>query len=216
MNLTIEMKQELLHILKTKKILGIKHVEDINLNRTNKMMSRLPQDINGLEEYVTNCSLCELSKSKISSSFGIGDSKSKIYFLGVKSTTNDEKEFDILSNMLKNVLELNVNDVYMTNIIKCRLKTYKNNLDEEITKCMQYIAKQIEISEPEIIITFGKAFNYLLSSYEDVFDVSGNVFLYNNIKVIPLLEIGFINKNPSFKEKMFIDLKKIKKILEEK
>lgn len=199
-----------------KKILGIKHIEDINLNRTDSIISTLPQDMKNLEEYVSHCSLCELSKSKISSSFGIGDSKSKIYFLGVTNTTTDEKEFDIFSNMLTNVLELNVNDVYMTNIIKCRLKSYKNNLDEEIAKCMQYTVRQIEISQPEIIITFGKAFNYLLNSDEEIFDVSGNVFLYNSIKVIPLLEIGFINKNPSFKEKMFTDLKKIKKILEEK
>jgi len=216
MNLTVEMKQELLDILRMKKNLGIEYIEEINLNRLVTSENALPNDWNSLEEYVSNCSLCGLSKSKISSNFGSGNNKSKIYFLGVTSTTNDDKEFDILNNIVKNVLHLNINDIYMTNIIKCTVKSHKSDLAKEIDKCIHFLYKQIEISEPEVIITFGNAFNYLLNSDENIFDVSGNIFIYNNIKVIPLLEIGFINKNPSFKEKMFTDLQKIKKLLDEK
>jgi len=216
MNLTAEMKEELLHILRMKKNIGIKYIKDISINRLDRSENELPNDLHSLEEYASNCSLCGLVKSKISSNFGSGDTKSRIYFVGVKSTTKDDKEFDILNNMLKNVLQLNINDIYMTNIIKCAVKSYKNDLEQEIEKCIHFLYKQIEISQPEIIITFGNAFNYLLNRDENVFDVSGSLFLYNNIQVIPLLEIGFINKNPSYKEKMFVDLQKIKKLLDKK
>jgi len=216
MSITIEMKNELLDILKMKKVLGIKYIEDITFPTKELEISELPDDIESLEEYVSNCSLCELSKSKIESSFSSGDSSSEIYLIGLKNDTKDEKELSVLHNMFQNVLKIDIKNIYITNILKCSVKIYKNNLDDEIAKCINYLKKQIELANPKIIIVFGKAFNYLMNSDENILDISGNSFIYNNTQVIPLLDIDFINKNPSYKERMFTDLKKLKKVLDQK
>ena len=83
-----------------------------------------------------------------------------------------------------------------------------------IEMCLEYLRKQIEILKPKIIITLGISFNYLMKNDEKIVDVSGNIYNYNNSKLVPLLDPEFIYKNPSYKAKLFNDLKKIKLLME--
>ena len=62
----------------------------------------------------------------------------------------------------------------------------------------------------------GSAFNYLMNNNDDILNISGNLYSYDESKLIPLLGLDFLNKNPSYKVNMISDLKKIKKLLDEK
>lgn len=216
MKITQEKKSELLHLLKSKKMFGIEHIKTIHFKEEKTLFKELPIDIESLYDYASNCSLCELSKSKISFDFDMGDRKSKIMIITLNNSFENIKEFDNLKSMAENILEININDIYMTNILKCRVKLNKDNLDKEVYQCLNYLEQQIMILKPKIIITFGIAYRYLMNNKDDIIDVSGNLFEYNGIKVVPLLGLDFINKNPSYNDKMFSDLKKIKKIMDEK
>lgn len=215
MNITQEKKLALLHLLKSKKMFGIEHIQTINFREKKQELNQLPTDIESLYEYASNCSLCKLSKSKISFDFDNGDRTSKILIISLLNTNINGKEFQSFKTMVENVLNININHIYMTNILKCTTKKNKDDLDEEIYQCLNYLEQQIKIVEPKIIITFGIAFKYLMNNNDDIVDVSGNLFDYNGIKTIPLLGLDFINKNPSYNEKMISDLKKIKKIMDE-
>jgi len=121
-----------------------------------------------------------------------------------------------LKTIFESRLSIDINHIYMTNILKCTVKITKDSHDDEIYQCLHYLEQQIKILKPKIIITFGIAFKYLMNNNDDIIDVSGNLFEYNGIKIIPLLGLDFINKNPSYEEKMISDLKKIKIIMDEK
>ena len=216
MNITKEKKQALLHLLKSKKMFGIEHMNSINFKEKIVYTNELPLEMNILEEYVSNCSLCDLAKSKSSFDFAVGNENSKIVIITLKSIVNNKKEFDDLKLMCEKVLHTDINHIYMTNILKCNVKIEKDNLDDEIKKCLNYLKQQIRIIEPTFIITFGDAFKYLTNNNDDILDLSGNLFEYNGINTFPLLGLDFIMKNPSYKEKMFNDLKKIKKTMDEK
>ena len=120
----------------------------------------------------------------------------------------------MLKNMVEKVLLINMDDIFLTNILKCTTKEDYKKLDSEINLCIDYLKKQISIAKPKLIITLGDAFNYLLNKEENINDISGNLYRYNNIKTIPILHPEFVYKNPSFKQQSFNDLKKIKLILE--
>ena len=47
-------------------------------------------------------------------------------------------------------------DVYLTNICKCRPPENRDPLPEEIKECWSWLEKQIAIIEPGIIVTLGK------------------------------------------------------------
>jgi DNA polymerase len=216
MNITNEMKKEIVSILKMKKLLGIEHFNQIDFSPRKKEIAVLPNDLKSLEEYVYNCSLCELYKSKVTNIFGKGTPSNEIYIVGLNYNFESEKEFLMIKNMCEKVLDRNINDIYMTNIIKCHTNKMKTDIENEIMTCIHYIEQQINISKPKVIITLGRAFEYLMKSDDDIMDAAGNSFNYNGLLLMPLMDPLFINKNPSYKEKMFKDLQKIKTILDEK
>ena len=101
MNITNEMKLEIIHILKMKKFLGIEHISSINFTSQNSHTSILPNEMKSLEEYVNNCSLCTLYKSKESTFFSIGNENSDIFVIGLDYDFDDEKMFLIVKKCLK-------------------------------------------------------------------------------------------------------------------
>jgi len=215
MNINYQTKKELLHILNTKKMLGIQHINPIKVIQRKENNHKLPKDLKDLKDYVSNCSLCELSKSKISSFFSKGNFESGIIIINTHGR-KDEVELENFKDMIENILKVNINDIYMTNILKCNVDKIKSNLNNEIRKCIPYLEQQINLLQPKLIITCGDAFLYLTNNNDNIIEISGNLFMYNEIKVIPLLEFDFINKNPSYREQMIKDLRKIKNILDEK
>ncbi len=190
-------------------------MEDINITKLDSHIKKLPDTFGKLEEFTKNCNLCNLSKDKISCGFGEGDNTSDIFIVGISQyQLENEAVYGMLKNMVEKVLLINMDDIFLTNILKCTTKEDYKKLNSEINLCIDYLKKQISIAKPKLIITLGDAFNYLLNKDENINDVSGNLYRYNNIKTIPILHPEFVYKNPSFKQQSFNDLKKIKLILE--
>lgn len=210
--MTQEIQKELLYILKKKKLLGVKYVEIPILSKNNEFKRNLPNSLKELNEYVDNCSLCELSKVKESSFFGKGQSNSSIYIVGLNIDFENKKKYLVLKDMMKGIMP--IDDIYMTNILKCKHKKIKKNFDFEVEQCLSYFEKEISFEKPKLIIAFADAFKYIMKNNDEILDISGNVFEYKKITIIPLMELNFLNKNPSYKEKMYQDLKKIKNVLE--
>lgn len=212
--MTENKKIYILNLLNSYKLCGMNYIEPLNLNKIDKNKNDLPNDFNGLENYVNHCSICELSKFKSDSIFSLGEINSDIMIVGTNCDFLNENIYKLLENIIKNVLLIDFNKVYITNILKCSTKTNIKSIKQSIELCSGYLTKQIELVKPKFIITLGTAFNHLLCNDDNVLDISGNIYEYNGIKTIPLLDLEFIYKNPSYKQDMFNDLKKIKSILE--
>jgi DNA polymerase len=207
-------KNKIIDLLNSYKLCGIKYIEPLNLNHQQTDKSELPNSIDELEQYVNHCNLCELSKVKQKQIFSLGDEQSDIMMIGLKYNFLDEHIMQMIKNIITKVLLLDFNKVYITNVLKCNVDTKIDISEQSINLCGDYLLKEIQIVKPKIIITFGLAFNYLLNNQDNILDISGNLYEYNKIKVIPLLDLDFIYKNPSYKQDMFSDLKKIKMLME--
>lgn len=208
-------KKILLKTLKQYKLCGIEYIDEPNLTKLDTNIKKLPDDFMKLEDFVKNCNLCNLSKEKISCGFGQGNNTSDIFIVGINDyELSNQTVFDMLKSMIEKVLLLDMEDVYLTNILKCTVSADYKKLGNEINLCLDYLKKQISIAKPKLIITMGEAFNYLLGKEENILDITGNLYRFNNIKTIPILHPEFVYKNPSYKQQAFNDLKKIKLILE--
>ena len=206
-------KEKIINLLNRYKLCGIEYIEPLSLNNIEIKKDDLPNDIEELENYVNHCNICELSKFKNNSTFSIGKINSDIMIIGTNSDFLNENINLLLRNIIEKVLLIEFNKVYITNILKCNTNNVESII-KPIELCKDYLIKQIQLVNPKLIITLGSAFNHLLSNDDNIFDISGNLYDYNGIKLIPLLDLEFIYKNPSYKLDMFNDLKKIKIILE--
>jgi len=216
MNITKETKSEIIDILTRNKILGDEYVENIYFSYKKQERFILPDSIAELENHVSNCSLCELGKLKKKSLFAKGNIFARLYIIGLNYNYADDTKFELIKKMVENVMNVNIDNTYITNILKCNAMKLDSNYIKESELCINYLEKQIKIGAPDIIITIGEAFEYMIKSKDKLSDVSGKLFSYNGTDLIPLMDPEFIYKNPSYKEKMYQDLKKIKIRMDEK
>ncbi|BDC36661.1 uracil-DNA glycosylase [Candidatus Methanoliparum sp. LAM-1] len=116
-----------------------------------------------LENTIKRCTKCNLCKNIRNYVVGEGSLDSKSIFVG---EAPGEKEDEtgrpfignagkILTKML-NKANLKREDVYITNILKCRPPNNRDPLIEEINSCAPYLIEQLEILKPKMIVPLGR------------------------------------------------------------
>jgi len=173
----------------------------------------LPNTLIKLKQQVSNCHLCSLSKTRDRVIFGEGNNNAQIMFIG-NYPTGIESSVEMLTLMIEKVLGLSRTDVYITNLLKCQLPSNQKLHDSYIDSCKSYLSKEIELIQPNIIITLGQLpYQYLTNDNSPLKDIHGNIIQKESYKIIPIYHPNFLLKNPSFKKEVFMDLKKVKSIL---
>jgi len=203
-------KNKILNYYYNLKSYGFKYCEPIELNDIN---NHLPNNINELNNMISNCLLCSLSKNSNKKEHGYGDINSKIMLLSTKSIFNDKNEIDMVQKMFKNIIGIDLKDIYFETILKCN-SIDKENIESEIEICKDYIIKQIDLLKPKLIITLGDSYNYLLNDNINISKIRGNILKYKNINLIPMYHPNLLLRNPSLKKEALEDLNKIKLLME--
>lgn len=96
----------------------------------------------------------------------------------------------ILDNLLDSI-KLKREDVYITNIVKCRPPKNRDPKKSEINKCKHFLDEQIEIIKPKVICPLGRfSSQYILEKYIgkifEIGEVHGKSFKVNNSIIIPM------------------------------
>lgn len=184
-----------------------------------------------LEKKVKNCSKCPLHKNRRNAVFGEGSMYSKIMLIG-EAPGNEEdlqgKPFVGKAGMLLNDLlrksKLERKKVFVTNLVKCHPPKNRLPQQEEIQTCTKnYLSKQIEIINPDIIITLGRTSSaYFLKKcnlpFTKISKIHGKTFDINcndkKIKLICMYHPAYVLYNPQKKSTLESDFQKIQIINE--
>ncbi|WP_084276604.1 uracil-DNA glycosylase family protein [Nitratiruptor tergarcus] len=183
---------------------------------------KLPDDLEELRKIVLSCHLCDLSKTRKNVVFGEGNPHAKLMFVGEgPGATEDEtgrpfvgRAGQLLTKMIENVLEISRSDVFIANIVKCRPPNNRVPTPEEVSKCIPYLFKQIEIINPKIIVALGStSYKHLTGDNTPISKIRGEVIQFRNRILIPTFHPSFLLRNPSKKKEAYQDLLKIKELL---
>lgn len=209
-------KDLILELLQKYKYIGFDYIEQIVLFKDMKTnIEHLPNDLNDLLDYSNNCDLCSLSKNRALQKSGMGNIYGSIYFISNDSSVYyDNNSKKIIEHIVNDIFEFDLDDIYYTNILKCQIFNHNVTYENEIEICINYIFKQIDISKPKIIFTLGDCLDHFTRIKNNILELSGNTYNYNGITIIPLVSPIFLSKNPSFKDKVYNNLKKIKSRLD--
>lgn len=219
--MTKVMKNKILSQLNFLKSIGYEYHEPLKAFNKELEEQSLPNDINKLEQIVSNCYLCELSKSRKNVLFGYGNINATVMFLIAEPTTTEDelasfyvgKSGEQLARMIENVLPLKKEDVYITSLVKCRSQDGFETT--HFSSCSTYLNKQIDLIKPKLIVTLGdKVYEYLCKDKTPFYQVRGKLMSFKDYDVLPTYSAGFLLRNPSFKKEAFADMLKIKSILE--
>jgi DNA polymerase len=175
-----------------------------------------------IKEQVTECTNCELSQTRTNSVPGKGNFKSDVIFVGEAPGKNEdikgEPFIGIAGKKLSSALEnvgISREQVYITNIVKCRPPKNRVPTIIERDTCKNYLEKEIQIIKPEIICILGNtAFKSLLDGKE-IIKFRGKIVKKND-------QLYFLTIHPAatiYNQKLISilkkDMKKLFKLIEE-
>ena len=127
-----------------------------------------------VKQKVIKCTECDLSKTRTNSVPGKGNFHSNVIFVGEAPGKNEDKKGEpfigIAGKKLSIALQeagISREEVYITNIVKCRPPKNRVPTTIERETCQDYLKQEIAIIKPKIICILGNtAFNSLLGGSE--------------------------------------------------
>ena len=115
-----------------------------------------------LEEACNSCKKCKLCNGRKTVVIGVGNKNADIMFIGEGPGADEDTQgipFVGKAGQLMNKafagVEINRDDVYIANIVKCRPPANRNPEDDETTACLNYLRNQVILVKPKIIVLLG-------------------------------------------------------------
>src|SRR4051812_10905593 len=167
----------------------------------------------------TRCKLHTLGRQQVV--FGVGHPGADLMFVGEAPGADEDvqgipfvgRAGQLLTKIIE-AIELNRDDVYIANVIKCRPPGNRNPEPDEIEQCEPFLFRQIDTIKPKVIVTLGKfAAQTLLRTEDPISRIRGRVFDYRGAKLIPTFHPAYLLRNPSSKREVWEDMKLVRSLL---
>ena len=180
-------------------------------------------ELRELKLLINNIKNCELKKNSTNVVFSDGNPNAKIMIIGEGPGANEDlegvpfigKTGELLDKMLLSI-NLDRDNVYITNVVNYRPPQNRNPTKEEIDRYLPYLTKHIEIINPKILILLGSAaLKAVMGGDEIISEVRGK-WIDKKIgscttSVISSFHPAFLMRQPDQKQLSWIDLKSIRK-----
>lgn len=179
----------------------------------------------GWEELITRvneCGCCDLCQTRTHAVFGIGNREAELMVIGEAPGAEEDLRGEpfvgragkLLDQMLA-AIGLNRERVYIANILKCRPPNNRDPLPAEVAACMPYLARQLNLVKPKLILAVGRiAAQTLLATQTPIGKLRGQTHtLPSGLALpagIPLLVTyhpAYLLRSPGDKAKAWQDLK---------
>jgi DNA polymerase len=173
-----------------------------------------------LADTVKGCTRCALHVERKQTVFARGNGSSGLCFIGEgPGADEDEQGFpfvgaagQLLDKMIA-AMGIERDDVYVCNIVKCRPPKNRTPEPEEMNACMPYLAEQLSLIEPQVIVALGKtAVQGLFGTAEGITRIRGRWRLYQQrIAVMPTFHPAYLLRSPAAKREVWADLQLVLK-----
>lgn len=173
-------------------------------------------DWEALETGVSQCTLCELHSTRTHTVFGVGNRRADWLVIGEAPGKDEDLQGEpfvgragqLLNAMLRAV-GLQREQVYIANILKCRPPNNRDPRPEEVVCCEPYLARQIALIQPGIILAVGRiAAQNLLKTDTPIGKLRGTVHHYadTGIPLIATYHPAYLLRSPLDKRQAWKDL----------
>ena len=182
-------------------------------------ISQLPEGIASmdwtqLQPAVSSCTGCGLSQTRQQAILGEGLASADWMIVGDAPGEEEDQAArsfagpagQLLDNMLK-ALSLTREQVYLTHALKCRTPVGRNASQVEVSHCATYLARQVELVQPKVILAMGRtAALALLQSAEPLGKLRSQVQSFKGVPVVVTYPPAYLLRNQADKAKAWADL----------
>lgn len=180
-----------------------------------------------LSREIRNCRKCRLWLTRKHALPGEGNISSKLVLVAQAPGYMEDREERMfigpsgkkLDELFTDV-DIDRQEMFMTNILRCMLPNYRRPRQNEINACTPYLDREIELINPKIIGTLGYfAARYMFKQYSinnklKFPDVCGKIFSVKEKKIIPLRHPAALLYNDSLYKEMAKNYRKLRILLD--
>lgn len=178
-----------------------------------------------LKSQVAACRACRLHAGRTQTVFGVGDENADWLFIGEGPGAEEDRRGEpfvgqagkLLDNMLASIGLERGKNVYIANAVKCRPPGNRNPEKDEIAACGGFLARQIELISPKLIVLLGRvAVQALLNTETALARLRGRVHDHRGIPVVVTYHPAYLLRNLPDKAKAWEDLCLARRVMRSK
>jgi uracil-DNA glycosylase family 4 len=165
------------------------------------------------------CTRCPLSGTRRNLVFGAGDPGASIVLVGEAPGAREDElgmpfvgaAGKLLDQMLATI-DLAREDIYITNVLKCRPPANRDPRPEEIAACLPFLFAQLDAIRPRGIGALGNfATRVLLGRREGISQLRGRTFTVRGWRVLPMYHPAAALHNGALRGEISVDFARLAK-----
>lgn len=169
------------------------------------------------------CKKCPLHKTRNKAVPGVGPANAGVVFIGEGPGAEEDLRGEPfvgaagqLLNKIINAVQFQRQDVYITNIVKCRPPANRDPLPEEVHACEPYLKRQLALLRPKVICALGRhAGSWLAGAPETMGALRTGERTYEGIRVFPTYHPAALLRNPQWKRPVWEDIQKVRAVYDQ-
>ena len=179
-----------------------------------------------IEEAIQQCTACQLHKTRKQALAGRGNQLAELMFVVLAPDISDDKsgvicsgESDVLFSKMLAAIDINIDDVYLSSLLKCSVPINHTVSPKEIQSCNEHLKQQVQLIQPKFLVALGEtAVRCLLQKDLSIDDYRAmNEDMQYTVESVPLFvsySPGELLQRPENKRKAWSDLQQLQKILD--
>lgn len=131
--------------------------------QTTDSSGREEATLDSIANQIKGCTACELCRSRTHAVPGEGNPNARIMLIGEgPGYHEDQQGRPFIGNSgkflgeLLGKADLEREDVFITNVVKCRPPGNRDPMPDEIAACSAYLDAQIALIDPDVVVTLGR------------------------------------------------------------
>lgn len=171
---------------------------------------------------VAGCEKCALCRARRNTVPGEGDPGARLMCVGEgPGETEDQtgrpfvgRAGELLTAMLA-AIELPRESVFIANVVKCRPPQNRKPLPDEMSACLPYLRRQIQLIRPAVLLALGAtAAEGLLGVKRSLAELRGKVHRWDGIPLIITYHPAALLRNPNWKKPTWDDVRIARQLLD--
>ena len=179
-----------------------------------------------IEEEISVCSKCRLCETRTNTVPGAGTLSPELMIIGEGPGAEEDrtglpfvgKAGQYMDKWMDAIKLKRDEDLFITNIVKCRPPGNRDPLPDEMEACLPYLERQVKLLTPELILSVGRiASQVLTGSSEGIGKLRGSIYSYRGISLIPTYHPSGVLRNPDeYRKPVWNDLQQVRDFLNNK
>ena len=178
------------------------------------------QRLQEIRQEISTCQLCQLAKGRLNAVPGEGPSKVDIMFIGEAPGFHENRQgkpfVGQAGQFLDELLQaagVNRDQVYITNVVKCRPPNNRDPLPEELKACQRYLDEQIALLDPQVIVTLGRISMAKFITGGRISAIHGRTHNVGNRKVVTMYHPAAALHQPNLRQTLIEDFARLKRFI---